>query len=170
MNDPTHIQDSNGIQTQPDEKDLEALSVVAEIMRAGAFELAPEIRAIDGSYLVIDLVGDDAGRIFGANGRMLDAMQYLVNLVVSHQIGPGVRILLDADGYRARRAAQLEQIALKYAALVKERQEECEFDPLPPHERRSIHQLFADDPDVMSYSEGAGPDRKVILAPRNSQA
>lgn len=157
-----------GLHAQPDERDLEALAVIRELCQSGGFAAEPEIKAIEGSYLHVDLVGDDAQRLFGSHGKMLDALQYVANLIVGRRLGPGIRVLLDADGYRQKRTELLEEMARKYAALVVERQQECEFDPLPPHERRIIHRLFADDAKVLSYSEGEEPDRKVVLAPRQT--
>jgi len=165
---PDEIIADTGVQAQPDDADLEALEIIRSVCEAGAFDAVPQIRGIEGSYLHVELVGEDARRVFGSHGKMLDALQYVINLMVSRQIGPGTRILLDADGYRGRRTQMLEELARKYAGLVKERQEECEFDPLPPHERRIIHRLFTDDPDVSSYSEGEEPDRRVVLAPRRA--
>jgi spoIIIJ-associated protein len=170
--EPSSVQPSEDlpepdIQTQPDERDLQALEMIRKVCHAGDFHVEPKIRCIEGSYLQVELVGEDAGHVFGRNGRMLDALQYVINLMIAHQLGPGLRVLLDADGYREKRKQLLESLARKYAALVKEKQLECEFDPLPPHERRIIHRLFKDDPDVTSYSEGEEPQRKVILVPRN---
>ncbi len=160
--------DTVGVHAQPNQRDLQAVEIVRSVCKAGDFEVVPEIRSIEGSYLQVELVGPDAERIFSRNGKMLDALQYVINLMVARQLGPGVRLLLDAGGYRERRRELLESLARKYAALVKEKQQECEFDPLPPHERRIIHQLFIDDPDVTSYSEGEEPERKVILSPRTA--
>jgi len=150
------------------ELEEQVLSLIREVCQAGDFRVEPRITQIEGHYLQIELVGEDSSRIFSKHGRMLDALQYLINLMLANRLGPSVRVLLDADGYRQRRKELLESLARKYAALVKERQQECEFDPLPPHERRIIHRLFMDDPDITTYSEGDEPERKVILAPRKS--
>lgn len=144
----------------------QVLAVIREVCASGDFDVEPEVRQVEGHYVQVELVGDDAVRIFGRHGRMLDSLQYLINLMLAHRLGASVRVLLDADGYRERRRELLENLARKYAQMVKERQQECEFDPLPPHERRIIHRLFMNDPDVTTYSEGEEPDRKVILAPR----
>ena len=71
------------------------------------------------------------------------------------------------DGDRqVRRTADLPELAQQFAMQVKERQEECELDPLPAHERRIIHNALSDDTEIRTYSEGADPDRRVIIAPR----
>lgn len=148
----------------------EVLELVREVCQAGDFRVEPRLVQIDGHYIHVELVGDDAAAVFSRHGRVLDAFQYVLNLMLAQKLGGDVRLLLDADGYRQRRQELLENLARKYAVMVKERQQECEFDPLPPHERRIIHRLFMNDPDVTTYSEGEEPDRKVILAPRKSQS
>ena len=104
--------------------------------------------------------------ILPGDGSSLDALQYLCNLVINRRLGPEIRLILDASGYRERRAETLRKLAFEYANQVKDRQEECELDPLPAHERRIIHNSLLDDPGVRTYSEGDEPDRRVIIAPR----
>ncbi len=152
----------------PDERDLAALDIISEMCSVSGLDMHAEIRGVEGSYLKVELVGDEAARIFGAHGRMLDALQFLANLIISRRLGPGVRVLLDAGGYRERRLKMLTDLAREYAEEVKARREECEIDSLPPHERRIIHKLLSEDPDVMTYSEGEEPDRRIIIAPRDT--
>jgi spoIIIJ-associated protein len=144
-------------------------AVVAEldqILKVAELDLEPVARAWNEPHLEVELVGPDAAGTFGRSGKYLDALQYVANLVVVRRVGPGVRIIVDACGYREQRAATLTQLALEFAAQVKERQEECELDPLPPHERRIVHQAISDDPGIRTYSEGEEPDRRLIIAPR----
>ena len=155
------------ITAEPDERDIAALEVIRELCEVSGLAMRPEIRGVDGSYLKIELVGDDGARIFGEHGRMLDALQFVSNLIISRKLGPGVRVLLDAGGYRERRLKKLTELVKEYAAEVKARHEECEIDSLPPHERRIIHKLLSEDPDVLTYSEGEEPDRRIIIAPRD---
>jgi spoIIIJ-associated protein len=143
-----------------------ALEALVELCDKTTLDLRPEAREVQGQYLQIELVGDDALATFGRNGKSLDALQYLANLIVGRRTGGEVRILLDAGNYRARRQETLENLAREYANMVKERQEECEFDPLPAHERRIVHNALASDDSIRTYSEGDDPDRRVIIAPR----
>lgn len=146
-------------------REREAHQVLAEICERTDLDLRPKVTGIQGAYVEIELVGDDAAASFGRHGKALDALQYLANLVIGRRVGD-VRVLLDAANYRARRAETLTNLAHEFAAQVKERQEECELEPLPAHERRIIHNALADDEAVRTYSEGEDPDRKVVIAPR----
>ncbi len=144
-----------------------AFDIIIEMCQAMELDITPEITGSNPPYLEINLTGHDAAEAFGRFGKRLDAVQYLANLLILKRVGAEVRVVLDCAGYRLRRIQVLENLAREYAAQVKERQEECELDPLPAHERRIIHNTLSDDPHVTTYSEGVDPDRKVIIAPRS---
>jgi spoIIIJ-associated protein len=146
-------------------REREAYDVVLEICQTSELALEPVIRGLQPPYVEIELIGEDAAESFGRNGKSLDALQYLVNLIVGRKVGGEVRVLLDAADYRARRVEALTKLAHEYAAMVRERQEECELDPLPAHERRIIHNALTGETDIRTYSEGDDPDRRVIIAP-----
>ena len=86
--------------------------------------------------------------------------------MLAHRISSDVRLMLDAEGYRARRAATLIERARDLAREVRERNQEAELEPLPAHERRIIHNALIDEPGIMTYSEGDEPDRRIVIAPR----
>ena len=144
----------------------QAHRLMEEVCAASGLECAPIVRSLQGAYIYIDLAGPDAHLTWGRMGHSLDALQFLCNLIISHRVSTDVRIVLDSDNYRQRRAHALELKALEIAREVKERQEEAEFEPLPSHERRLIHTLLADDPDISTYSEGDDPDRHVVISPK----
>ena len=143
-----------------------ALAFMEEVCAATGQAVRPVVRATQGSYLHIDLVGDDVRATWGRMGQSLDALQFLCNLILSRRISSDVRLVLDADSYRERRAETLRQRAIELANEVKARREEAELEPLPAHERRIIHAALADDPDIRTYSEGDEPDRRVVISPR----
>jgi spoIIIJ-associated protein len=143
-----------------------ALTLMEEVCTASGMEVHPEITSIEGSYIHIDLAGPDAAASWGRYGHSLDALQFLCNLIIAHRCSPGIRIVLDSDRYRERRAESLRVRAIELAKEVKARQEEAEIEPLPAHERRIIHAALVDDPDVSTYSEGDEPDRRVIISPK----
>jgi spoIIIJ-associated protein len=147
------------------ERESAALEILRGVFEAGGLDIQAEARARHSPYLDVELTGRDALETFGRHGSSLDALQYLANLAINRRVGPEIRVILDANSYRRRRADTLENLARQYANQVKERQEECELDPLPAHERRIIHNALLDDPGVRTYSEGDEPDRRVVIAP-----
>lgn len=144
-----------------------AFTLMQEICAATGQAIHPQVKAIQGVYLHIDLVGEDVAATWGRMGQSLDALQMLTNMILSRRIGSDVRLMLDADNYRERRAETLCSIAQDYAREVKDRNQEAEMDPLPAHERRIIHSALIDDPDIRTYSEGDEPHRHIVIAPRN---
>ena len=138
---------------------VEAMGMVSEV---------DLVDAGDGTWRV-EVVGEDAAEIIGRYGDGLNALQYLAGLVAQRRTGEHVRIVLDADGYRERREAALTEQARELAAEVAQAGQEAELDPLSSFERRIIHNALLDHPDVVTYSEGEEPDRRVVIAPRRKQ-
>ncbi|HZO90154.1 MAG TPA: R3H domain-containing nucleic acid-binding protein [Chthonomonadaceae bacterium] len=144
----------------------QAVTVMEEVCAASGLDIHPVVRAVHDPYLDIELVGSDTAITFGRLGPALDQLQFLANLILARRIRSDVRIILDAANYRERRAEVLRRRAIELANEVKARNEEAELEPLPPHERRIIHKALADDPDIMTYSEGEEPDRRIVISPR----
>jgi spoIIIJ-associated protein len=150
----------------PDQKI--AYDLMTEICEASSLGATAVVRSVQKPYITIELLGSDVRSTFGKYGPGLDSLQFLCNFILGRRVHSELRILLDAEGYRARRAEQLKQRAIELAAEVKERKEEAELEPLPAHERRIIHAALADDPDISTYSEGDEPARRVVIAPKHT--
>ena len=145
-----------------------AFDLMSEISAASGLGGSAVVRSVQKPYITIELVGGDVRNTFGKYGPGLDSLQFLCNFILARRVNSEVRLLLDAEGYRARRAEQLSTRALELASEVKARKEEAELEPLPAHERRIIHAALADDPDITTYSEGDEPSRRVVIAPRHA--
>ncbi|MCX7925114.1 MAG: Jag N-terminal domain-containing protein [Fimbriimonadales bacterium] len=124
------------------------------------------LRHSHGRYVEVELVGRDANILVGKNGEVLDRLQFLLNNIVPRVIDPHVRVVLDGAGWRRRRTERLRNQVIAIANEVKLRGEEAVLPPMPPHERRIVHQALKDDPEVMTYSEGEEPNRYVVISPR----
>ena len=143
-----------------------AREFLLEVLAAMEIPSQVEIEETEEGTWRLEVVGEDAGRIIGRYGSGLNALQYLTGLVVQRRTGEHVRLQLDAEGYRDRREAALVEQARSLAAEVIQAGQEAELDPLSAFERRIIHNALLDHPDVITYSEGEDPDRRVIIAPR----
>lgn len=119
---------------------------------------------VDGKIL-IDVAGPDTGVIIGRKGATLDAIELVVNRAMDNRWGTGIRIALDAEGYRERRTEKLRQIALQQAVKVSQTRRAVSLEPMTPRERRIIHMALKSDGQVQTRSEGEGPDRHVIIEP-----
>jgi len=117
--------------------------------------------------VIVTLEGADARNFVGRQGAALDALVYLASLAV-HGRGSGggrLRILFDAEDYRARREQTFGDLARELSDQVRATGQEAVLDPLSPLERRIIHQAVLDEPGVRTYSEGQEPDRYIIISP-----
>lgn len=119
--------------------------------------------AQDNAPIAFDVEGDDLGILIGRHGQTLSSLQYIVKLIVSHQINHDIPIIIDIEGYRQRRQESLKVLAHRIAEQVKTRRMPFALKPMPAHERRVIHLALADDPNVTTQSTGEGESRKVVI-------
>jgi spoIIIJ-associated protein len=110
---------------------------------------------------------DALGALIGRKGERLSALQHLVNLMLSKQMGEWTRVLVDVEDYRGRRERQLVEIANKAAARVVETGRMLQLEPMPALERRWVHIALRDHPDVGTQSVGEEPNRRIVVLPRN---
>ena len=115
---------------------------------------------------VLNMVGPDQGILIGKRGQTLEALQFVLNLILNKDSTERRRVLLDAGGYRLRREKALSDMAQRLARRALEERVQIALEPMNPAERRIIHLALADDPDVETFSEGEEPERKVIISPR----
>ena len=119
------------------------------------------------SGMVFDILGDDLGLLIGRHGQTLSNFQYLVRILVAQKVGEYLPIVVDVNGYRQRRFKALEVLARRTAEQVRRRHMPFALDPMPAFERRIIHLLLANDPDVATQSVGEGDERKVVVVPKD---
>jgi len=113
--------------------------------------------------------GDDLGVLIGRHGQMIDSLQYLANAIAHRRLGEERRrIVIDAAGYRARREATLESLARRSAEQASATGHRVELEPMSAVERRVVHEALKDDPEVATESEGAEPNRFVVVIPQRS--
>ena len=116
------------------------------------------------SDLDVRVDGEGTSALVGRGGETIDALQYLLAQIATRaEGGARRRVTLDADGYRARRAAALEQLADRAAREAVEFGEEIELDAMTPHDRRIVHMALKDRTEVVTRSEGEEPRRRIIV-------
>jgi spoIIIJ-associated protein len=111
------------------------------------------------------LTGEDLGLFIGRHGQTIEAVQHLAQRIVFPDGPSPVRVMIDANGYRERRAASLRAEADEAADEALRLGEPVEFDPLPPLERRIVHEYLRDRSDVETHSEGNEPERFLVISP-----
>ncbi len=116
--------------------------------------------------VLVDLHGDDLSILIGHRGETLAALQYITRLIAGKELQQPAPILIDVEGYRARRESQLRQLARRMAEQAVERGRTMALEPMPANERRIIHIELRDHADVTTESIGEGDHRKVTIIPR----
>ena len=144
-----------------------ATAAVGRILEAAGVNVTRTLRAAndpESGGPIIDLAGEDSGLLIGRRGQTLQALQFLVNLIVRKQF-EGVRVVLDVENYRQRRELQLREMATTIAKRVAETSRSITLEPMPPADRRIIHTSLTDHPGVSTESTGEGEGRKVTIKP-----
>ena len=118
---------------------------------------------------VLDVEGEDLGLLIGRRGTTLAALQYMINLMVSRDMGSRVLISLDIEHYRRRREDSLTGLAQRMADRVRQSGRSLTLEPMPAGERRIVHLVLADDNTVTTGSVGEGDGRKVVIYPQRGR-
>ena len=133
---------------------------------ASALQLDADISVdyADG-VLTGELHGSDLGLFIGRHGQTIDAVQHLAQRIVLRGVEPGLRVLVDAGGYRGKRARALRAQADDAMDEALRTGEPVELDPMPALERRVVHEHLRDREEIETYSEGTEPERYLVVAP-----
>ena len=122
----------------------------------------------DGEVVTGTVHGRDLGLFIGRHGQTIDAVQHVAFRVALARGAGGegdVRVVIDAEGYRARRAEALERIADQAAEDARRYGRPVALDAMTASERKILHEYLRERGDVETYSEGDEPDRHLVVAP-----
>jgi spoIIIJ-associated protein len=145
-------------------------AILEQLMVHLGFEATVDVDSGETSRLNVVGTGDEKealGALIGRKGERLSALQHLVNLMLSKQVGTWTRVLVDVEDYRGRRERQLRDLANRAAARVVETGKMLQLEPMPALERRWVHLTLRDHPNVATQSIGEEPNRRVVLVPRD---
>ena len=145
-----------------------AVETVGRILTAAKVNVSRTLRAANDPEVggpIIDLNGDDSGLLIGRRGQTLQALQFLVNLIVRKEF-EDVRVALDVERYRERRETSLRDMASKVAARVVQTSRSVTLEAMSPADRRIVHTTLTDFPGVTTESMGVGEERKVTIMPQ----
>ena len=116
--------------------------------------------------LMANVMGDDLSILIGRRGETLSALQYITRLIVGKELKRPVAVVIDVEGYRARRERQLRMLARRMAEQAIETGRTMNLEPMPANERRIIHIELRENPNVDTESIGEGDRRKVTIIPQ----
>ncbi len=152
-----------------------AASLLTEVIRLAGFTLqrvewAP---AGDEEHVLLKAYAEGADGLAGRHRDGLDALQVLLNAMVQRAVKDGTcqalgqRIVLDLNGARARRDEAVRAQARSLAEQVRATGQAAVLKTMNAHERKVVHLLFQNDPELSTHSEGEEPNRHVVIAPRS---
>ena len=143
-------------------KDHPLEAFLRDIATQMGIDLDFSVKAND-ELVFVEITGKDTGTIIGKRGSTLDAVQCLASYVVNKDSDKYIRVILDAENYRAKRETTLVNLANRLAGKVERSGRPTTLEPMNPYERKVIHCTLQNHPNVKTRSEGKDPYRKVII-------
>lgn len=142
---------------------LKLMGIEADVTHRTASDL---VEAGEEPPVVLDVTGRDLGILIGRRNETLQALQFMVRLMVSKQMGSWQPVVVDVESYRARRRQSLRQMAQRMAERAVANDERVVLEAMPAYERRLVHLALRDHPDVYTKSVGRDNNRKVTIIPK----
>jgi spoIIIJ-associated protein len=166
--DPPEADDGEEI-LPGDERTKQALAFVTDVIREMELECRVRLRrpreGDSPDEINIEIVGRDAGLAIGKKGQVLQALQFLTHRVVNRPTLEKRHVLVDAEGYRARRDDSLASMAKRLGRQAVHEGKIITFEPMNPRDRRVVHMALAKFEGVITKSDGEGEDRRVQIIP-----
>jgi len=144
---------------------LEKMKVKASV---SARFIEPE-NANEEPQVLVDVQGDDLSILIGRRSETLNALQYISSLIVGKELEHWIPLVIDVQGYRARRDRQLRQLARRMAEQAVHTGKRQILEPMTASERRIIHLELRDHAQVFTESTGEEPNRKVTITLKKQQ-
>lgn len=120
----------------------------------------------DNRTIQVDVRGEDLSALIGRRAETLASFQHVASLIVGKQTQQWVQVIIDVEGYRARREKQIRQLANRMADQVTKTGRKVTMEPMPSSERRVVHIELRGHPAVKTESTGEEPYRKVVILPK----
>ena len=139
-------------------REKEIIKISQELLNKMGLELKVEILRLEGRNCVINLYGEDNGIIIGKKGKTLNSYEYLLNTLIKD-----VRIDVDVEGFKEKRNVTLRDLARKMAEKAMKTTKPIKLNPMPPRERKIIHEVVNKYSELDTYSEGKDPKRYIVI-------
>lgn len=139
-------------------KEKEIIRISQELLNKMGLELEVEVLRLEGKNCVINLYGEDNGIIIGKKGKTLNSYEYLLNTLIKE-----FRIDVDVEGFKEKRNVTLRDLARKMAEKAMKTTKPIKLNPMPPRERKIIHEVVNKYLELDTYSEGKDPKRYIVI-------
>ncbi len=139
--------------------------VIKKLMELMNLEAEIEKSRVNGNDMY-SINGKELGVLIGKHGQTLEALQFIINLILLRKTDAKKKINIDVEGYRARREKSLRDLARRIADKAKRERRKVVLEPMLPSERRIIHLTLQRNPYISTYSQGEEPMRRVVISPK----
>ncbi len=169
--DDDDFEPGESVDAEADEDAQVGKEVLLEILEKMRFDVEVNIsqaratRPDEQTHWVLNIEGEEVNRLIGKRGDTLSSLQYITRLIVSRKLQRRANLIVDVDGYKARRSENLRKLANRMADQAVRQGRPITLEPMPPNERRIIHLTLRQRPDVTTHSVGEGDRRKVTIEP-----
>jgi spoIIIJ-associated protein len=119
--------------------------------------------------IYLEVSGDKKGILIGKHGHTLESLQFLINRMVNKRLKEPVRVILDINDYRKRRADNLKKMAARLGEKVKTVGHGLTIGPFSAHDRRIIHIALKEDPFLRTESLGEGEMKRIKIIPTKKE-
>ncbi|MEW6376564.1 MAG: R3H domain-containing nucleic acid-binding protein [Thermodesulfobacteriota bacterium] len=119
--------------------------------------------------LYLKIRGDREGILIGRHGRTLDSLQMIITRMINKQLSKPVKVVLDIDDYRERKADNLTKMAVRWGEKAKRMGRALTIGPFNAHDRRIIHMALKEDPSLGTESFGEGDIKKITIVPKRKE-
>ena len=145
-----------------------AIAVVFQILTLMEVSFSDVAVSLMAGRITVAIKSDESALLIGKTGQTIDALEHIVNLMLSKDPTTRVKVTIDIDRFRGRQEEKLHTIAAAAAAEVKRSGTIYRFDPMSSVERRIIHVYLQADTEIETASEGDGSFRRVVIKPKNT--
>jgi spoIIIJ-associated protein len=152
------------VEATPSEGAARVRALLERIAAESGVETEVRVRE-DQDGLVAEFVGDDLGLLIGHHGQTIDAIQHLAYRIAYRGAADRKRVVVDAAGYRERRAVALRAAADQAAQTAIHDRRPVALEAMSALERKVVHEHLKSRHDVETYSEGQEPERRLVVAP-----
>ena len=125
--------------------------------------------SIDDYTILVNISGEAAGLLIGYRGECLNSMQNILSTIANRNFNDKIRLILDIENYREKRAKILEELAEKVAKTVLKNGKAITLEPMSAYERKIIHSKLQENTKVETYSIGEGDNRRIVISKINNK-
>lgn len=134
------------------------------ILKLMNLDLKSEVKKEKDNLYIVNLIGKDNAIIIGKKGKTLNSFEYLLNTFFKN-----IKIEIDVEGFKEKRNETLRELAKKMSVKVIKTGKIVKLNPMPPRERKIIHEIVNKFPELDTYSEGRDPKRYIVIKKKNKK-